>query len=394
MSRNSPRIAAVLPLEMEYSSRLLAGAIEYAKQHRRVALVDIPFPVAAPRDLKLPQPYPFDAALVWATREAVWVKDLRAAGIPVVSASSDWLEERIPCVSFDPVAAMRAAIDHLVLLRPKSLAYLVFQLIGNPLGESRSRLFRELAARRGILATSAGIFRPGEEDHARSGYRIPLGPGPQRRLARLLRALPKPAGVWCADDLIGARVVEAAGLLGLRVPDDVAVLGFGDFRVAEICSPQLSSIPLPGEMIGFRAFSMLDALLSGKSGFPDSIPVPPPPVVVRESTSGKTRADPLQRAFEFIERHACEGITVNEVAASLAVSPQALHARFVAARGHPPGEAIRQARVAAAKRWLADPRLSIARVAQLSGYGDQSKFSKFFRRGTGMSPRDWRQAQR
>lgn len=82
---------------------------------------------------------------------------------------------------------------------------------------------------------------------------MPLEPGPRQRLARFLNALPKPTGVWCADDLIGTRVLETAATLGLRVPDDLAVLGFGDFRIAQACKPHLSSIPLPGAIIGHRA---------------------------------------------------------------------------------------------------------------------------------------------
>ncbi|MFN0128701.1 MAG: helix-turn-helix domain-containing protein [Verrucomicrobiales bacterium] len=55
-----------------------------------------------------------------------------------------------------------------------------------------------------------------------------------------------------------------------------------------------------------------------------------------------------------------------------------------------PGEPIRRVRIVAAKRHLTDPRLSIARVAHLCGFDQQSKFSNFFRRETGLSPRTWR----
>lgn len=160
MPSRPTRIAAILPMEMEYSARLLEGGIDYVREHPQVVLVDLPYPVAAPQDLVLRQPYPFDAALVWATCEAAWVEDLLSAGMPVVSASSDWPPERVPCVSFDTTAAVGAAVNHLARLQPKSMAYLVFQLTGNPVAESRSRLFRKMAARHGITVTIAGLFAP------------------------------------------------------------------------------------------------------------------------------------------------------------------------------------------------------------------------------------------
>ena len=49
-------------------------------------------------------------------------------------------------------------------------------------------------------------------------------------------------------------------------------------------------------------------------------------------------------------------------------------------QGRPPGGEIRRGRLASAKRLLADPRLSVGEVAQRCGFGQQSKFSNFFRR--------------
>jgi LacI family transcriptional regulator len=393
MPSRRARIAAILPLELEYSGRLLAGAIEYVRANRRVTLVDIPYSVDAPADLHLRPPYGFEAAFLWATREAGWVEDLLAAGVPLVAASGDWPVDKVPCVSFDSKAVVEAAVDHLAQRRPAAMLHLEFQSTGIAHQEARSRLFREAAARFGIAAASSQVFHPDDVENVAIAYRAPLAPGPERRLKALLRKQPKPVGVWCGEDTLGARVCEAATSLGLRIPEDVAVLGLGNFRAAQVCNPPLSSIPLPGEMIGQRACAALDRQLSGGGRFSGFIPVMPPSVVVRDSTLRSTGGDPLARALRLIERHACEGITVSEVAAAVDVSPQALHVRFIKEFGQPPGSMIRQTKLAAVKRWLEDPRLSIARIAQLCGYTQQSKFSNFIRRETGLSPRDWRKSQ-
>lgn len=386
------RIAVGAPLEMEYSARLLEGAFEYCREHRAVQVIDLPYRGDAPSRLRHPARLRLDGALIWATREASWVKDLLAAGVPMVSASGDWPIDRIPCVSFDAAGLVEVAVEHLASLRPAILLHLQFRITGVPQVEGRCRQFEQAAARRGIPSRSEELLRRGDKADYALTWRSPLAPALRRRLTALLRDLPKPAAVWCGVDDLGLRVCELAAEIGLEVPRDLAVLGTGDFRVAECAPLPLSSIPLPGDKIGFRALELLHGHLSRRHAIPPFTPVMPPPVVARESTSGKRTGSPLDRARNVIAARCCEGITVKEVAAAVGLSPQALHLQFVRHLGRAPGEEIRLVRHAAAKRFLLDSRLSIARVATLCGFNQQSKFADFFRRGAGLSPRDWRKA--
>jgi LacI family transcriptional regulator len=386
------RIAAILPLELEQSGRLLAGAIEYAKSHRRVTLVDVPYAVDAPNALRLRPSLHFDAAMVWATREAGWVERLLQAGIPVVAASGDWPVETIPCVSFEGKALVDLAVEHLASRRPAVIAFLEYRITGIGTKEDRARYFKNEVRRHGLQPEVGEIFRPGDPGDSAVARRLPFEGRAAKRLDAFIRALPRPAAVWCGDDMLGLRLCEAATALGLEIPGDIAVLGTGDSRIADVAKPPLSSTPLPGEAIGHRAFAVLDARLSGETGFPAYIGVTPPPVAARESTLGNIASDPLGRARAFISQHAGTAIGVGEVAAVVGLSRQALNTRFRERFGRSPGEEIRHARLSAAKRHLANPQLSIARVAGLCGFEQQSKFSDFFRRETGMSPRDWRTA--
>lgn len=101
MRYSKHRIAVITPIDTEYSGRLLEGAVSYARQHPQVGVVELHYRSDAPRQLQLPSPLGFDAALIWATRDAVWVESLLEVGLPVVAASADWPIERVPCVSFD-----------------------------------------------------------------------------------------------------------------------------------------------------------------------------------------------------------------------------------------------------------------------------------------------------
>lgn len=390
MPSNRRRIAVILPLESDHSARLLEGALRYTRDKPVVTLVDLFYPVDQPSRLKLRDPLDFDAAVIWASRDAAWVETLIQRGIPMVSVSGDWPVDRIPCISFDSDAVARIAVDHLAGAGPARLLYVDFRLQGLPVKERRSRLFLAQAARHGIPATCHQVFRPGVEEVTEAARRLPLEDKPARRLKKALSKSPLPVGVWCGEDHLARRVCELARDLGLRVPEDVAVLGLGDFPVAECGSPTLSSLPLPGERIGFQAVALLHQQLILGEAPPPFTPVEPPPVARRESTAGNPSDDLLGRALALIARRACEGITVKEIAAEVGVTPQSLHSHFIRHRGHAPGEEIRGVRLATAKRHLADPSITVSHVATLCGFDQANRFSNFFRRGTGASPREWR----
>jgi AraC-like DNA-binding protein len=277
MPSTSHRIAVILPAELELSGRLLEGAVEYAKAHRRVSLVELPYQGNDPNALRFDAVPPFDAALVGATKRAQWMETLISRRVPLVSASGDWAEENVPSIYFDGPSIVRTAVEHLARRAPATLAHLEFVFEGSPLAEGRNRRFRDLAERRGIPATRYQIFTTGD---------------------------------W-ADSAVARRS------------------------------------PLQGEV--------------------------------------------AEHLIVLIAERACEGLAANEVAVAVGLSPQTLHARFIERIGRTPGEEIRRVRVATAKRLLADPRLSIGEVAERCGYGQQGKFSNFFRRETGCSPREFRQ---
>lgn len=391
MPSRSYRIAVILPLELELSGRLMEGAVEYAKSHRRVSLVEMPYRGDAPNSLRLEAPVPFDAALVAATKKARWMKGLLASRIPLISACGDWADEPVSSIYFDGPAISRAVVEHLAARAPAVLAHLEFIIEGLPLAEGRHRFLRELAAQRGIEVTRHQVFRIGDKADTPEARSAPLRGEAAEQLKGFLRSLPRPAGIWCYDDRLGLRVCEAAAELGMRIPEDLAVLGLGDLRGAASGRPPLSTIPLPGEMLGYRALEALDACLGGEADLPEVLSIEPPAVIARESTVGVGERDPVSKALNLIAQRAAEGVKVCDVAKEVGLSPQTLHQRFVERVGSTPGEEIRRLRVAAAKRLLADPSLSIGEVAQRCGFGQQSKFSNFFRRETDTSPRDFRQ---
>jgi LacI family transcriptional regulator len=76
----------------------------------------------------------------------------------------------------------------------------------------------------------------------------------------LLRLDPPPTAVFCANDLMAMGALEAAAELGLRVPEDISIMGYDDQELAGYTHPPLSTLVLPNYEMGRRAAELLIGL--------------------------------------------------------------------------------------------------------------------------------------
>jgi transcriptional regulator GlxA family with amidase domain len=102
---------------------------------------------------------------------------------------------------------------------------------------------------------------------------------------------------------------------------------------------------------------------------------------------GDTRVLAAQR---YVEQHSCAGITPDDVARHVAMSQRNLARRFSAALGVTPVQYILQCRIEQAKRLLANPNMSLRRVAIETGFSDEAVFRRAFKQVAGQAPTAWR----
>jgi len=98
----------------------------------------------------------------------------------------------------------------------------------------------------------------------------------------------------------------------------------------------------------------------------------------------------LQRILDRLHDDPLATLSLKELAAMAGVPPSHLARSFQRAKGASVGEYLRGLRIALARKALADQRCSIADVAAMAGFHDQSHFARVFRRITGETPRDYR----
>lgn len=168
-------------------------------------------------------------------------------------------------------------------------------------GEAVAAYFMRKKWRRIGLATGdderAALRRQGFEAALGRAVPVAVGPAPsnlalgRRALATLLGQDPQLRAVFCSSDQLAQGVVTEALARGLRVPQDLAVCGFGDADFAAHMRPSLTTVQVDGSTIGRRAAELIIARCRGEPvgeavtdlGFG---------IVERQSTAGGSRLKP------------------------------------------------------------------------------------------------------
>lgn len=284
------------------------------------------------------------------------------------------------CVFSDAEAIARLAARELLALNYPSYAYAPFT---DNLAWSLNR-GRSFAAALKLNHLKCHVFRKERRRVEDATYFA--------ELERWLRELPKPVAIFAANDYIGELTISAAVKCGLRVPDDVAVLGVDDDE--DIClrtTPSLSSIKPDHEKAGYLAATLLKDLIAGTRSTPRAQTFGPLAVFHRGSTRALQRKDNrIARILESIRENATSGITVAQLVKGLKVSRRLIEMRFRETTGKSILEEIQAVRLERAKVMLTQSRLPMDEVARSSGFSSAQALRKALLKATGKTPVAWR----
>jgi len=195
-----------------------------------------------------------------------------AAGIPAVAI--DRIPEGYggPSVTLDNVKAGRAAAEHLLDLGHTCIAH-----ISGPL---RLRLARERQAGFRQAIEGRGLA-PGPCVGGVGNWECDFG---YRAMPRILEHSPRPTAVFAANDRMAMGAMRAAYEAGLRVPDDVSIVGLDDIEVAAFQIPPLTTVQQSFAELATLAVQLLLEILEGKEPAQIQIVIEPA-LIVRQSTA-------------------------------------------------------------------------------------------------------------
>jgi LacI family transcriptional regulator len=179
--------------------------------------------------------------------------------------------DRVSYVTIDNAGAAAVAVQHLIQIGRRRIAHITGQLNIQD-GMDRMQGFRQAMNAAGMLDESLIIPGMFSKD---AGY------------SRMQELLPlRPDAVFCGGDTAAIGAIHAIQEAGLRVPDDIAVVGFDDLDVATQITPALTTIRHRVMDIGSTAARLLIDLLDGRLEHPQHI-VMPTELIIRGSTVGQ-----------------------------------------------------------------------------------------------------------
>lgn len=306
---------------------------------------------------------------------------------PVVNVSGVLPELPFPRVVVDHEAVGRMAAQHLLERGMRRFAFVGFPQHAFSLGREAG-FIRELEK----AGYQADVFHDRMQKLG-----DPTGQWPwNESLLAWLQSLARPLGLFASNDSQGVQMSEYCRHLGMRVPDEAAIVGVDDDdMLCDLARPSLSSVALPGERIGLEAASMLEKMLAGERLSEPRLVLPPVRVVVRASSDTLALPDAdVVAAVRYIRDHAHEPIDVRDLLAAVPVSRRSLERRFRRHLDRGIWEEIRRAHLERAKTLLADTDLPMSIVAKRSGFTDSRQLSIVFRQATGGTPTQFRQQHR
>ncbi len=198
---------------------------------------------------------------------------LPSTTVPVVAVDPHTGTGGAHVVDADNADGARAATRHLIDLGHRRIAHIRGRT------DLMSAILREKGYRQSLeeagIAYDPALVLDG-------GYRAAWSVDAAREL--LTRPRPdRPTAIFAANDLSAFAVLQVAEELGLRVPQDVSVVGFDDIPEAARTTPRLTTVAQPLQEMGADAFTMLLALLDGRTA--QAHVRRPASLVVRRSTA-------------------------------------------------------------------------------------------------------------
>jgi len=376
-----PRVALLVDTSTDWSRRVISGIMQYVRTHGFWHLFVEPRGVE--ERLELPRGWQGDG-IIARIGNLEMAHHLHMRGIPVVNVSAIHVPNApdFPRVNTNVTDTATLAANYFLERGFRNFAYL--SLLGLEYAARQQTAFVSAVNKAGCKCVLHGV-----KTHA--GAQAPDWNLRIENLGQWLLSLPKPVAIltWSG----GREVIHACHFVGLRVPEEVALLSGSDDFLCEASRVPISAVQASAERIGKEAAALLHRLLRG--GTPPARPVLVPPlrVVTRQSTYTMAISDAaLVKALSFIRENAMKPIRVHEIAAHAGISRRLLEQRFISTLGRTPAAQIRRTHLDRARTLLAETDLSVDQVAEACGFGSPEYMTFYFRRELKITPLKFRRA--
>lgn len=181
------------------------------------------------------------------------IDELSTRGIPIVFLDTGKVRENISNVRIDYEQGISEAVNHLLELGHRQIGF-----ISGPLGLKSARIRRSAFLK---FLKKQGIIEK-KELVTMGNYKIGGG---REAMTELLKLKERPTAVLASNDLTAIGALQALRTHGLRVPEDISLIGFDNIDLAQSTDPPLTTVNVSRSKVAESAFELLFASINGKT---------------------------------------------------------------------------------------------------------------------------------
>jgi LacI family transcriptional regulator len=325
-------------------------------------------------------------------RDTPYLQNILKLDIPkIVFGSKQEIFPGIVTITSDCYGISKMAAEHFIGLGFRNFAYCGF---GNlPWSKARQDAYEEILRQNKNFHFFNYNCRHGMDDTAAE----------KRNISEWLKILAKPLCVFACNDERGVYILEACKIAGLKVPEEIAVLGVdNDELICKLSSPPLSSIKVSFEKAGFEAAEALDKQMNSKKSIANislktiannTITATAQYLVKRQSSDVIAIEDTdITKALIFIRENYRRPIQVGNVVEATTCSRRMLEKRFRSTLNRSINDEINRLRIEYVKLKLTNSHLPIYKIVDSLQFTNAEHFSRFFKKFTSVSPKDYRRS--
>ena len=380
MARKQKRVFLALGW---YDYRLHQGIEKYAQEHGWHLYADYT------REKVIPWGWEGDGILAWLGAGDDLADFVKSANVPTVDFSYRRTQLSFPRVLEDHAHAAQLVAEH--FLGRGFTNFCFYSDANNWSYEERGLAFIKALGDTGhncawLRWLESPSYATGRQEWQRK----------RKWLATQMKQSAKPLAVFAANDQQALDVLESCESAGIKIPEEVAIVGTENYLLApDAMHTPISSVDTNLEVLGYRGAELLDQLMAGGKAPAEPIRVPAAGVIVRKSSDILTlKHQGVARSLRHIWEHSHEPICVKDLVSVSAMSRRGLHKAFLEYLGRTPGQELQRVRIELAKKLLTKTDRKVETIAHDSGYQSINSFCVAFKRATGMSAKQFRDRMR
>ncbi|MDR3194196.1 MAG: DNA-binding transcriptional regulator [Tannerella sp.] len=378
------RVILLTDLSEEYAKNLLKGIVRYSKEHEPWVLCKMPFSYRVSHEV--------EGVLNWAKE---WKADgiiaqfyntdrvgiFRENGIAAIAQDFKARFTEIPNITGAHRLAGKMGADYFIRKGFKNFAFYGFKDI--VWSSERCEGFVEEIGKYHLERN----FHEYQNSDFKELWYYESAP-----LIAWLNRLPKPVAMMACDDNQGHHIAEVCKQCGIKIPEEIALLGVdNDEVVCTLSDPPLSSISQAVEKGGYETARLMSRMIQNPKGCYKDVVVYPTHVVTRQSTDIYATTDRhISTVLKYIHQHADKKLSVDSITQLVPLSRRLLEYRFRQEIGLPIYNYVMNLRIDRVAHQLLHTQSSIIEITEGMDFSDYKNIARQFKKIKGCTPTEYR----